>query len=91
MSISEFKLKKKKKKKKKEKSHSGYSNKSLYRISAKSDNVAFLDQIARKEYFSSKAEKVNTTFEFCIFELVLVPNVSLNWQFIFFLKRVFPA
>ena len=82
MSISELKLKKKKKKK--GKSHSAYSNKSLYRISAKSDNVDFLDQIARKEYFRSKTEKVNTTFEFCIFELVLVPNVSLNWQFMFF-------
>ena len=79
MSISELKLKKKKeRKKKKEKSHSAYSNKSVYRISAKSDNVEFLDQIAQKEYFRSKTEKVNNTFEFCIFELVLVPNVSLN-------------
>ena len=27
---------------------------------------------------------MNITIEFCIFELVLVPNVSLNWQFRFF-------
>ena len=31
-----------------------------------------------------KIEKVNTTIEFCIFELVLLPNFSLNWQVWFF-------
>ena len=25
-------------------------------------------------------EKLNTTIKFCIFELALVPNFSLNWQ-----------
>ena len=69
---------KKKKQKKKSQSNSAHSNKPLYRISAKSDNFDFLDQIAQKGYFRSKTEKVNTTFEFCMFELVLVPNVSLN-------------
>ena len=29
-------------------------------------------------------EKLNTTIKFCIFELVLVPNFSLNRQFWFF-------
>ena len=28
--------------------------------------------------------KMNIPIEFCIFELVLVPNFSLNWQFTFF-------
>ena len=31
-------------------------------------------------YFRSKTKEVNTTIEFCIFELVSVPNFSLNWQ-----------
>ena len=31
-----------------------------------------------------ETKTVNITIEFCIFELVLVPNVSLNWQFRFF-------
>ena len=29
-------------------------------------------------------EKMNITIEFCIFELVLVPNLSLDCQFSFF-------
>ena len=32
----------------------------------------------------SKTEKVNTTIESCIFELVWVSNFSWNWQFWFF-------
>ena len=32
-------------------------------------------------YFWSKTEKVNITIEFCIFELVGVPNFTLNKQF----------
>ena len=31
-----------------------------------------------------KKKKVNTTIEFCIFELVKKPNFILNWQFWFF-------
>ena len=38
----------------------------------------------KKGCFQYKTENVNTTIEFCIFELVLVPNFSLNWQFSFF-------
>ena len=36
-----------------------------------------------KWYFQSKTENVNSTTQFCIFKLVLVPNFSLNWQFWF--------
>ena len=32
-------------------------------------------------YFQSKTDKRDTTIELCIFKLVLVPNLSLNWQF----------
>ena len=38
----------------------------------------------QKGYFQSKAEKLNITIEFCIFELVQVPNFKINWQFWFF-------
>ena len=39
---------------------------------------------------------MNTTIEFCIFELVYLPNFSLKWEFCFFFdqictKRVFPV
>ena len=44
----------------------------------------FGTKFAQKGCFWSKAEKVNTTTEFCIFKLVLMPNLSLNWQFWFF-------
>ena len=44
---------------------------------------------------SLKTEKVNTTIEFSIFELILVLNVSWNWQFICFgptlPKKCFPS
>ena len=39
--------------------------------------------VHRKGFLKYKAEKVNTAIEFCIFELVYVPNFSLNWQFWF--------
>ena len=42
-----------------------------------------MDQICQKGYFESKIDKMNITIEFCIFELVLVPNFSWNWQFWF--------
>ena len=41
-------------------------------IPPETDNFDFLNQLT---------QKVNTTIEFCIFELVLVPNFSLDWQF----------
>ena len=37
-----------------------------------------------KSKFRSKTEKINTTIEFCIFELVQVPNFSLIWEIWFF-------
>ena len=37
-------------------------------------------EFAQKWCFRSKAETVNTTIEFCGFELVYLPNFSLNWQ-----------
>ena len=36
---------------------------------------------------------VNTTIEFCIFQLILVPNFSFKWQFLnqIYPKRIFPV
>ena len=56
----------------------------------------------KKGWFRAKTEKVNTTTEFWIFELLWVPNFSLNWQFRYFgpnlpkksvsgIKRKFPV
>ena len=39
-------------------------------ISAQFDNFDSLDQIAQKEYYQLKTEKVNLTIDFCRFELV---------------------
>ena len=36
---------------------------------------------SKKECFWYKTEKLNTTIEFCIFELVFIPNFNLNRQF----------
>ena len=54
-------------------------------ILGETDNFDFLDQVCpkkvfpdEKEYFWSKIEKVNITIEFCIFELVWVPNFRLD-------------
>ena len=44
----------------------------------------FWTNFAQKGCFQSKTENVNTTIAFCVFELVYVPNFSLNWQFWFF-------
>ena len=38
-------------------------------------------QFPKKWYFWSKMEKGCIAIEFCIFELVLMANFSLNWQF----------
>ena len=52
-------------------------------------------KFSQKGYFLSKPEKVNTTTEFCIFELVWVPNFTWNKQFWILgpnlPKRIFPA
>ena len=46
-------------------------------------SLIFWTKFLPKGYFQSKTNKMNTTIEFCIFELVLVPNFRLNWQFWF--------
>ena len=43
--------------------------------------MIFWTKFVQKGCFPSKMEKVNITIEFCISELVLVPNFSLKWQF----------
>ena len=39
----------------------------------------FWTKFAQERYFGLKTEKINGTIEFCIFELVSVPNFSPNW------------
>ena len=46
--------------------------------------LIFRTKFGLKRYFRSKREKVNTTMEFWILELFLVPNFSLSWKFWFF-------
>ena len=46
--------------------------------------LIFWTKFAQNGCFWSKTEKVNSAIEFCIFELVSVPNFNLNWQFWFF-------
>ena len=41
-------------------------------------------KFSQKGCFWSQTEKVNITIEFCVFELVYVPNFSSNWQICFF-------
>ena len=41
-------------------------------------NLNFWTKYAQKRYLGSKTEKVNIPIEFCILELVKVPNFSLN-------------
>ena len=43
--------------------------------------ISFFEQICLTRYFPLKAEKVNITDDFSIFELVLLTNFSLNWQY----------
>ena len=43
--------------------------------------LIFWAKFAQKEYLQWKTEKVNITIEFWIFELVLVPNFTLNKRF----------
>ena len=55
----------------------------------------FGTKFAPKGYYQWKTEKLHITVKFCIFELVQVPNLSLNWPFWFSdppcSKRVFPV
>ena len=44
-------------------------------------NFSFKDKICLKGYFQAKTEKVNSITKFGIFNLVLLANFSLNWQF----------
>ena len=46
--------------------------------------LIFWTKFSQKQCFRSKTEKVNTTNEFYIFELVKITNFSLNCQFWFF-------
>ena len=47
-------------------------------------NSDYLDHVYPKKVLPSKTEEVNTTIDFCIVELVSIPNFSLKWQFWFF-------
>ena len=44
----------------------------------------FWTKLTQERYLCSKTEKVNIIIESGIFKLVLIPNLSLNWQFWFF-------
>ena len=47
-------------------------------------NLNFGTKFAPNRFLWSKTEKVNITIKFCIFELVLGPNFSFSWKFVFF-------
>ena len=64
--------------------NSAYQNESRYQISAETKNFDFWTKFAQKRCFRSKTEKLNSTIEFCIFELVWEPNFNLNWQLRYF-------
>ena len=59
------------------------------KIKPKLRSLIFWTNFAQKEYFWSKAEKKNTTMKFCLFELGVVSNFSLNWQFWLFGPNLF--
>ena len=46
-------------------------------------NLSFNDKICCKRVFPVKNRKSEHTTKFCIFKLVLLPILSLNWQFWF--------
>ena len=52
--------------------------------------MIFWTKFSQKVYLRSKTEKVNTTIEFCMFELVYEPNFSLHWQFWFYFDQICP-
>ena len=43
--------------------------------------LIFWTEFAQKRHFWSNKRKVNISIEFCIFELIWVPNLSLNRKF----------
>ena len=53
-------------------------------MSTSTNDIVFWKKIPKKGYFRSKTENMTITIQFFIFELVYVPNFSLNWQFSFF-------
>ena len=61
---------------------SAYSNQSLNHSLWTIFN--FWTKFAQEGYLRSKTERDNIIIEFCIFELVLVPNFNFDWQFWFF-------
>ena len=63
--------------------NSAYSNLSQYQISLQTI-LNFETKFFQKEYFWSKTKKVHITIEFCISDLGLVPDFSLNCQFSLF-------
>ena len=52
--------------------------------------MIFCTKFAQKGCFPYKIGSMNTTNEFCIFELVEVPNFSLNWQVWVFFVQICP-
>ena len=46
--------------------------------------MIFWTKFTQKERFRSKIEKINTTTEFCLLELVEQPSFRLNWKCWFF-------
>ena len=43
--------------------------------------LIFWTKFSQKGHFWPKTKKLNITIEFCMFELVYVPNFSLKWEF----------
>ena len=46
--------------------------------------LIFDTKFVQRGFFPSNTKKVNSAMEFCIFELVYVLNLSLNWYFLIF-------
>ena len=59
-------------------------SKSLPRKGHRDNDCSSFIFVYQKECFQYKTEKVNITIEFCIIELVYVPNFTFNWHFWFF-------
>ena len=56
----------------------GFDSRCCYQISAYTDKFIFANKFVKKGASCGKQKKINMTIEFCIFELVLVPNFSIN-------------
>ena len=65
------------------------------KLQVKLTNLNICTKFAQKRYFPLETEEVNIPIEFCIFELVRVPNFRLNWLIWIFRqslpKKVFPV